>query len=460
MNIKNNVAVLMLAGGLVLGGCNKKLDLSPTDSIDATKAFQNMNDLQAGLFGVYSASSNGSRLYYGSILADEVKLSDENRGQAQTEFRWQYSSASGDLGGLGGYYTMIDRLHRVLAAFDQVPSLSANDDNLKKRWRAELTALRGVAYLELLTAFMPAGYDANALGVPVVLRSELLAKPSRNTVGQVMAQVEADLAAGRAESLIPNAPEADPLRLSQSAIAAYQARAAALKRDWDKTITYTTEAITLSGKTLNRTSFLGYWSDGNESESILKYRNGTAPQLNWRDTNGDVFFEPSDKLKSLFNRTTDVRFLVYFSAAGNDTSIVNKYPGSSRGPQINDLKLIRLAEMYLLRAEANAEKDQLAAAATDLNALRAARITGYTNVTLATKAEAITAILNERFKELCFEGFRFYDLKRKGLAVDRLLSDSRNAAWQTLPAGNFRFALPIPQAERDANPNFQQNPNY
>ncbi len=461
MFLKKYTAIaLLFSGSLLLHSCEKKLDISQTDAVDADKAFQSMADLKGGLYAVYAANSNGTRIYYGSILADEVKLSDENRGQAQTEFKFQYSSASGDMGGLGQYYVLIDRVHRTLEGFDKVPSASPADDQLKKQWRAELITLRGVAYLEMLMAFSPAGYDPNALAVAVVLKSDLLAKPTRNTVADVMKQIETDLAAGRAETSIPASPAADPLRLSQSAIAAYQARAALLKRDYDKAISYATEAITLSGKTLNRNTFLAYWGDYNESETIFKYRNGTAPQLDWRDSNGDVFFEPSDKLKSQFNRITDIRFTTYFGSAGADTSIVVKYPGSALGPQTNDLKLIRLAEMYLIRAEANAEKDQLTQASADLNAVRAARISGYTNITLASKAEAVTAILNERFKELCFEGFRFYDLKRKGLPVERLLSDSRNANWQTLSANNYRFALPIPVDQLFANPNYQQNPGY
>ena len=61
---------------------------------------------------------------------------------------------------------------------------------------------------------------------------------------------------------------------------------------------------------------------------------------------------------------------------------------------------------------------------------------------------------------MCFEGFRFFDLKRKGLDVSRNASDVSSATWQNLPAGNFRFALPIPQEEIFANPNATQNPNY
>jgi hypothetical protein len=109
--------------------------------------------------------------------------------------------------------------------------------------------------------------------------------------------------------------------------------------------------------------------------------------------------------------------------------------------------------MYLLRAEAYAEMNQLAEAAADLNAVRAARIAGYTPVTFSTKEEAIDAIMNERFKELPFEGFRYYDLKRRGLDIIRLASDVQSPSWQNLPSSDYRFTLPIPQDAIDANPN-------
>jgi hypothetical protein len=67
--------------------------------------------------------------------------------------------------------------------------------------------------------------------------------------------------------------------------------------------------------------------------------------------------------------------------------------------------------------------------------------------------------LQERYKELAFEGFRFWDLKRNNLSVERLSSDA-SAEWQTLSSGNYRFVLPIPNSELLANPNMVQNDNY
>ncbi|HJS52995.1 MAG TPA: RagB/SusD family nutrient uptake outer membrane protein [Chitinophagaceae bacterium] len=444
-----------------LFSCKKQLDLLPTDAIDITKAFLTVDDLEKGLLGVYSANNQINKTYIATILADEAKISNENRGQGQFEYKWQYTSGTGGVtAAYRQYYTMIDRIHRVEAAAPSIVPADGTQNGKKARILAELQGLKGIAYFESLINVMPPGYDPGALGLALVNESCLTCTPSRNTVGEVIAEIENKLGAAKSDGNIPDAPT-DPLRLSKASIAAYQARVALLKKDWTAAATFATEAITLSGKILaTGNAFIGYWSDANESETILKYRNQTAPALLWRDANGDVFFEPSIQLKNLFDRTDDLRFSTYFSSAGTDTSIVSKYKGSSFGANINDLKIIRLAEMYLIRAEANAENNQLAQAANDINALRAARITGYVSQTFADKTEAINAVMIERTKELCYEGFRYYDLKRRSLPVNRLAVDVQSTTWQNLAANDYRFTLPIPQDAIDANPNTVQNQGY
>jgi len=459
-NMKKIFIPIIAFAVIAISSCKKNLDLLPTDDIDISKAYTSVDDVEKGLMGAYAANDYTNKIYIGSILADEAKISNENRGQGQFTFKWQYSSGEGEHnGGFAQYYVMLDRLNRILAIIDNIPAKPA-DISRKAKIKAELQTLRGIGLYELLIRFMPSGYDPNALGVAIMLTSDITAKPARNKVAEVVTQIEADLAAGRADVNIPNA-STDVVRLSKSAIAAYQARVALLKRDYNAAITYATDAINLSGKTLaTGFTYQTYWTDNNESETIWKYKNQSVPQLLWRDTNGDVFFEPADKLKNLFDRVNDIRFSTFFGSATGDTSIVKKYPGNSAGPQINDLKLVRLSELHLLRAEAYAESNQLAQAATSLNAVRSARITGYVAVSFATKDEAVTAILNERYKELCYEGFRFFDLKRKGLPVSRNSSDVQSSNWQNLPANDFHFALPIPQHEIGANPNAVQNPGY
>jgi starch-binding outer membrane protein, SusD/RagB family len=464
--MKQYIKILTVAAGLALAvtSCKKQLNVLPTDQIDISKAFTSVADVEKGLLGVYAANNLNNKAYIGSILADEAKISNENRGQGQSEFKWQFVSTTG--GVTDSYrrnYTLIDRIHRVAIGANNVTPADAAEGSRLQLVKDELNALKAMAYYETLIYVMPPGYNAAAPGLALVNETCLTCTPARNSVGDVVAEIERLLGLARASTLIPNAPTGNAIKLCKAVIATYQARVALLKRAFPAAATFASDAITFSGKTLPTTPsamFSPYWSDANESESIFKFRNQVTPQLSWRDTNGDVFFEPSDKLKALFDRTNDTRFATYFGAIGTDTSNVIKYKGSTFGATINDLKLIRLAELYLIRAEANAEANQLLAAANDLNALRKARITGYVDQTFTVQQTLIDAVVAERSKELCFEGFRFFDLKRKGLPINRLASDVQSLAWQNLPAGDYRFTLPIPQDAINANPNTTQNPGY
>src|SRR6185503_10920574 len=120
--------VLIAVVACSFNSCTKDLDLRPTDSVDASKAYTNMKDVTAGLYSVYAGNSTVNRVYIGSILADEVKLSDENRGQGQFQFKWQYTSSSTPAG-LGQHYSMIDQVHRILDALPKIPAANADEEN-------------------------------------------------------------------------------------------------------------------------------------------------------------------------------------------------------------------------------------------------------------------------------------------------------------------------------------------
>jgi starch-binding outer membrane protein, SusD/RagB family len=112
--------------------------------------------------------------------------------------------------------------------------------------------------------------------------------------------------------------------------------------------------------------------------------------------------------------------------------------------------------MYLIRAEAYARKGDDVNALADLNTLRAARISGYTNVVLAGQALK-DAIELERRKELICEGHRFFDLKRTTRTINR----ANCSSFCTLGPTDREWTWPIPQPEIDANANIlPQNPGY
>jgi hypothetical protein len=338
------------------------------------------------------------------------------------------------------------------------PSLEYRRNILK----GQLLALRGISYFSLLESYCKKYDPADTKGVPVVLTSNPLQKPARNTMGEVMTQIEADMAT--AKSLLPAATPGDftDTVMNSVNVAAYQARIALYKKDYDQAVNYATEVITSGIRPLvSGAQFEAIWTDDVNDEVLFRIRYATSTAIGgmWTTTANNIYIAPSDKLVGSYS-ANDVRASAYIgsSSAGN---YVNKFYTSSRGGRVVDMKACRMSEMYLIRAEANARKSSpdLNAAAADLNTLRTNRITGYINQTFSSATAIIDAIMTERFKELCFEGFRFFDLKRNDLPVDRLSSDA-SASWQTLPTGNFRFTFPIPNDELLANPQMVQNDGY
>jgi hypothetical protein len=449
-------------------GCKKQLNLGPTDSISPDKAFASVADLREGLEGVYEENAGAyNKVYIGSILADDAKVGPNNGGNGLLSFEWQYTpndalAQTEWLSDFAAYYSMIDAINKELASIGNVTPNNAGEDLLKKRIDGTLIALRGIAHFELLIRFMAAGYDPNSPGVPIMLGSDLLGQPARAKAGDVIAQIKKDLAAGRTNTAIPNAPD-DVTWLSQAAIAACQARVSMVTGEWDLVTLYSRQALTLSGETLvSGGDLAAYWNDLNDQETIWKYTAQSSPRALWI-SGGAAVFGASDKLIGEYDRSNDNRFGIYFQPsvdANSDTSyMVEKYPGSP-----NDIRVIRLSEIYLDLAEGYANQPGLSgyldSAALYLHLLRAARLTTNPAIVFTSQQSAIQTILDERFKELCFEGGRFFDLKRNSLAVTRNATDVQDLHWQNLPVGDHRFALPIPQHEIFANPNMVQNPGY
>lgn len=447
---------------LTASSCTK-LDLTPTDSISPDKAFRNVNDINLGVIGAY-ALVDYSMTSLSSTVADENMFPTENTVGNSDAFRWLYTAGSGSVTSLyGNNYTAIDRLNRVLTAADALTFTGA-DLATANRYRGELLALRAYLHFELLRAYA-SSYQPGALGVPYMKQS-IISYPARDKFEDVIANAKADLVAAKA--LIPTS-FTDKSRITRNTVSAIQARVALYEKNWGEAITYATEVIN-AAPLATAAQFPGLWTDANDSEVIWKLKRvGTTDarigDFYFRQTGGIVLYAPSFKLIAAFDQANDLRYPAYikFDATRTGTKtqyLVNKYiGGTSTAPGLTDIKMFRTGEMYLIRAEARAESTGDAAA--DINALRTARITGYTAATFADKAALIDAIYTERFKELAFEGHRFFDLKRRNMPVQRLAADAVNASGAvTLTPAQAQYAFPIPALEISVNKNTVQNPNY
>lgn len=456
---KYSLLLVLFMGSL---SCTK-LDLKPTDSIDPEKAFRNISDINGGLIGAYAAVDY-TQISMNSTITDEATFPTENTVGNSDAYRWLYNGSSGSVTTLySDYYRGIDRVNRTLEGMDKLTFTGA-DLTLATRYKGELLALRAYFHFELLRAYA-SGYQNAALGIPY-MKTSVVGYPARDNFETVIANTKADLMAAKA--LIPSS-FTDKTRITLLAVSAIQARVALYEKNWADAITFSTEVI--NGAPLaTRAQFPGIWTDANDIEVIWKLKRvGTTDSrvgdFYYRQTGGIVLYAPSMKLINTFDRVNDIRFAAYIKYDPTRTGtksqyLVNKYiGGTTTAPGLTDIKLFRTGEMYLIRAEAKAETGGDGTA--DLNTLRAARITGYTNAVFGDKAALIDAVYTERFKELAFEGHRFYDLRRRNLPVQRLAEDAVNASGAvTLLPAQAQYAFPIPASEVLINKNTVQNPNY
>lgn len=455
---------------IAASACNKQLDLRPSDYIDPEGAYQNVEDVNQGLLGAYSALSYYSSIRYTSLITDENMLPSENStGSGFATHRWQYDGSFLHDAWKDNYIA-IDRLNRALSASYRV-AVKPSEHEALDQYRGELLALRAYCHLELVRNFAEK-YEPGALGVPY-MDSSFIGKPARLSFAESMSRINQDLAA--AKGMIPAGFD-DRTRINKAAVAALQARAALYEKNWDNAITYATEAIDAL-PLANRAQFPQIWKDNSTAEVFWKLKRVTGDeeignfytQAGFLDNPAGrrLYYAASYKLTNLFDKVNDIRFSSYIRidagrlAAGNVPNAVVKYIAANTASNLVDIKLLRTGEMYLIRAEAYAEKDQPGLAANDLNSLRAARIAGYTPQTFADKAAIIAAVYSERFKELAFEGHRHFDLRRRNLNISRNPEDAVNALGAVLLTPNDpEYVFPIPNSELRANPNMKQNPGY
>jgi len=124
----------------------------------------------------------------------------------------------------------------------------------------------------------------------------------------------------------------------------------------------------------------------------------------------------------------------------------------THGTTDDNIPLIRLPELYLIKAEAHAELNQFTEALDALETLQTAR--GLAPFVSSDQNEIIDEIIVERRRELHFEGHRFFDLKRRAMDI------SKQQGATTVPNDDFRILSPLPQSEVDNNPQLNQNPGY
>jgi hypothetical protein len=443
--MKNILSRAALAAALLMAApltsCDKKIDdIKPINDVLAEEALRTSADVQAALVGAYDALSS-NRLYGGYIqfvselLADAGEIDFVGTFVQPREFFQKNVLVNNTFVAAmwTDAYRVINISNNVLANLDKLEAVR------RDRVEGEAKFLRAAMHFELVRLYARDWNDGNPqsnLGVPLVLTPTLGFgadnRVSRNTVSEVYAQIITDLT--DAEAKLP---------IGNGFFATKGAAAGMLARVYLQQSRYTE-----AGAAANRVISSGRYS---LTPSFAEEFETTT------NTQEDIFAVQITSQDGLNDLNT------YYSGSQRgdievQESLLNLYPtGDERGQffdsdvytlkfdqQYGNIKVMRLAEMYLIRAEANVRNGTRVGATplADINRVRArSGAPLLTNVTLAN-------VLLERRLELAFEGFRLHDVKRTRMNVGSLAFNSP------------QLVLPIPQRERDVNPNLVQNQGY
>jgi hypothetical protein len=425
---------------LLVSACDSRLDVQPTQSIDESTALATEQDIQVTLVGTYDGMSStnlygGAIQYSGDLLGDDREVVFGGTFVTLDEL-WRKTITTGNTQVRDMWltaYSTINRANNVLDALDKVSA--ANKNGIEGQARL----IRGAMYFELVKLFAKTwgdGDNATNPGVPLVLtptRSVTDADyKARNSVAEVYAQVIDDLT--KAEQLAKTPIAAALL----SRVYLMQGNYALTRDAANRVITSAKYALTAN--------FGGVFVDGN-SEAIFSVTVTDQDGSNALNTyyasslnqgRGDVRVQ--SKHIALYE-ATDVRGKFFNTSNAGSRTFTSKF-----NDRFGDVPVIRLAEMYLTRAEANFRLGTTVGAAplADVNTIRA-----RAGVPALTAAQlTLAAILKERKLELAFEGQQIHDIKRTKGTVG------------TTPFNSNNLILPIPQREMDVNKKLTQNAGY
>lgn len=468
--MKKYFLIPILTGLLFTVSCTDQLERITVDSLVEASAYRTVSDLENGIVGALGNLNPDNVVAFNAIFTDNCRIGIDNGGQQLALLNQQLNPATGDGGLWTNRYFIINGLNRVLAAAESVTPEQGEGARYNDV-KGMALALRAFHHLELISYYGLDMLDGSSLGVIYQNFVSTDQSGERNTTAEVFTEIEADLAA--AAGLITSTDINFP---TQDFITFTRARAALYSGNYSGAITAASSLISkypLANPTQYAAMFGG---DADATEVIWKYdnvqgaNNSVAGNFIFTGTGGD-FIEASSELLNSFDGTDirrDVNLLT--SASPNNTGdawTVNKYPANADANYINDFKVMRVSELYLIRAEAYARTSSFGNASTDIQSIRTARVSGVATPVYANLTEAIQDISNERRVELAFEGHRYLDIKRyRSILNVGITRDAADVGYlgnnfpSSVSATDNRFTFPLPDAEVNANLDITQAPGY
>ena len=494
MKIYNKFTIrLLLCLSIAFSSCNEEfLDEIPNDSISETIATTTANNLALIINGIhrslylrYQSSQGkggiGALMIQNDALGEDYVMTARANGWFINAYQWNdhtNATDSDDLFPYRTYYRIIRNSNAVINAENVSVSTS-----IIKNSKGQALFYRAWSYFQLVQLYgkrYVKGETNSQLGVP--LRLKVTSEPiARATVEDIYTQINDDL--DNAIINLEGFSRTNKSQISKTVALGLKARVALVQGN---NIVARENAIKArEGYALMNTfnyfnNFSNYASDewiwGSHiiEDNTLSFANyGAYISRNFSSSN--IRGNPKAINSTLYHTipTTDVRSQI-FDPTGNHFVLPagvtlpsnfsrklytsQKFIANGTGDSRMDIPYMRVSEMYLIEAEARARENDDVKAAEALFIMGIVRDPSYT-LSTNTGTALLDEILLQRRWELWGEGFRFYDLKRMNLPLNRNGANHQNslAVIFDVPAGDPRWEWKIPQSALDANPLLVQN---
>ena len=478
---------IICALALSMTGCADFLNVENLGKSTIEGFFGDEDGLKAaglGLHRLITEFYDDEYIRMGELPADNINLIRVNAGQV-LQLVYDFESLPSDNSGYPYLfwkhgYEICTNANNILYYGKQLLDKYPEHEELINQHFGYAYFARALAIFDLCNVYaMPYDYtpDASHLGVVAIdyvpgFDSEL----ARNTVQECYKLVLLDLLT--AIQFFGEETQRTPTYISGLACKALLARVYLYMKDYENAAKYAAEVMAQVPLT-DRADYVNMFRKAQDfpGEGILRmntYDTGSGMRGLCLPLSGasivpdDAFmakFAADDVRKELFTFVAEEEDGEEY--AGKVYTAICKYLPVKHGVSAAENRrcdpfVLRVSEMYLIHAEALClGGGDLSAAAGDVKALRARALgkkPSEISLSYSGPAELDRIIQEERSKELCFEGHRFYDLKRRGEDVVR--SDASTSTMKHLKYPDYRYSLPISQMEMQANDQMEQNDGY
>ncbi len=469
--MKLKYIALSLSMVFALSSCESILDIDPpTDSLTTDVTFSTAEGIRTAATGFYTDNFLNNIMYYQALELYVSQISDElqaRSGQFAEYYQNNYNASSSYFSNI--WTALFKSIYGANDFLEHVEGSNVIPESELDVYRGEALFFRANAYFYLVNLFgdvpLLNTYDVN-----------VTATAGRAPEAEVYQQIVNDLL--QAQQLLKNSGNGTT-RISSDAATALLARVYLYTEQWDKAVAEANKLIpTVDGgqgskyqlETIDRVflasskeailqsnqegftgtgSYVGYTRVG--SIFIPNARATYATYYFCDELANDLRSEPSDLRNSWIGEKV--------GSGGKTYYYPYKYKNVTTPSSSTDYEyyvILRLAELYMIRAEASVHLGKLEQAVSDINKIRErAALKEYTGE--KNKDTLLMEIEKQRRKEFFFEqGHRWMDLNRTGRADDIYSQTSyKKVNWKS-----YKSLLPIPEQQIGRNRNLTQNPGY